>query len=219
MNASKTLIAVIIALSAVILGSHAALAQQGDTYTPLVGDLIIEGGTMPGSTVVLSGDGFAPDAPVAVLVVANATAEVAHEEQTTAGPDGSVRFELVIDTDRAPGQYTASLRGPVTDGATLELAGALVVEPTPTTTVTPTTSTVAQPEVAGTVVTTEPDIDESAADEPAISIEADEIAAGPLPDDDGSSSGGGALTWIVILVVVLGGFGLLWHYSKRLGVS
>ena len=51
------------------------------------------------------------------------------EEQTAAAPDGSVRFELVVDADRVPGHYTASLRGPTIDGATLELAGALTVEP------------------------------------------------------------------------------------------
>ncbi len=127
------MVRVIAATAVTLLGiagvvASPALSQQGN-YAPVQGDLRVASDPETGGRVLLSGDGFAPDSPVQVKVVGNATGEVVIEEATTATASGQVEYDLVIGPNLPLGNYTVSLNGVTEDGATIVLSGAMEVEP------------------------------------------------------------------------------------------
>jgi len=235
MKTIRAVVGALLALSAIlILSTNQASARQ-DPYTgPIFGDLTITGDSSPGSTLLLTGDGFAPDSVISLLITASATAEMAQEGDATAGPGGSVSVAVEITGDFL-GNYTATLKGQTVDGSTLELAGAFVVAPDPepipepTAVATPTeppaedtaaTADATDTEVAGTTVTDETtdtsaaegtDSGDTAATEP--DSDTEEAAASLPGDDGGSSSGRTVLIWMAALIVLVAGGGL-WRRSR-----
>jgi hypothetical protein len=133
-NTTRAVVGAFLVLGALIfIGTTTASGQDGDApYQPAFGDLIIEGTDFTvGTQVVLSGDGFRPEAPVQLTVRPNDSETVAADSETEADGDGAVRVELMLSDDFAPGSYTATVMGPAIDGAVVQLSGVIVVYATP----------------------------------------------------------------------------------------
>ena len=135
------------AFSGAFLAFGAPAGSQGtEPYVSPFGDLtIVADELLPGSTVMLSGDGFTPETPVFLTVRQNATAEVLVENDGEADLEGAVEFELELTEAFEPGGYSAMVRGTTIDGAILDLSGGFNVDGPEEPTATPTPDSVTLP--------------------------------------------------------------------------
>jgi hypothetical protein len=224
MKTIRAVVGALFALSAIIiLTTHQAGARQGDPYTgPIFGDLTIVGDTTPGSTVLLTGDGFAPDSALTLLITSSSTAEVAREGDAAADADGSASVSVDIGTELL-GNYTVTLKGQTVDGATIELSGAFLVAPDPEPIPEPTAVPTEAPATDDSAATDEPGAadaevqgatttnDAGNADEADVPEDANDEEAAALPGDDDSSGARTALIVVAGLIVLAAGAGLWWR--------
>lgn len=79
----------------------------------------IEGEPILGTSVVVTGDGFAPDAEVAIEVAADrADEEALVAFMAEADADGNVRFTMPLGDPLMPGTWVMAMHGQTPDGAT-----------------------------------------------------------------------------------------------------
>lgn len=149
MKTKRAVVGAILALGVIMFFGIPTASGQDDgegpaPYQPLFGDLVVEGTTFQvGSEVTFKGDGFAPGAPVQLAVRANDSTEPTTDTDDEADDSGAVQIALMLDDGYAPGTYTATVRGPAVDGATVELSGVMIVGLAPVPTPVPPTPVVA----------------------------------------------------------------------------
>ncbi len=78
----------------------------------------VEGPAIMGSTVVVTGDGFAAGGQIEIEIAADADDDALIEVMTTADGSGDVRHELPVGPPLAPGTWVMAMQGQTPDGAT-----------------------------------------------------------------------------------------------------